>query len=292
MWSSKKRERYAKAESTGGFEELSKKLTDELQAKMYLLKSAEVMSDEWLAMAEFCGRVAKISEVERTLSKTSGTMREGEEVALRFLMEEGKLNLCLRLLVDCRDYVKRNGETPETVNFEKGMGLLLKNAWHHAEALQTTDLPLFCSYVASVLGQAPPKAISNGRQEIQVLHYLKGLSSHLESLSLLNFMTLLKNAKILEHLVLFLDTHHGQLPRSDLLAAAQALSTFVDADDFHTYEHDHISKNAADKVKNFKINFIDDLLSQEDKGDNNNNFDLRATLSPLLRYVQDCHYSN
>jgi hypothetical protein len=34
--------------------------------------------------------------------------------------------------------------------FEKGMGLTLKNAWLHSEAVQTTDLPLLIEYIHDV----------------------------------------------------------------------------------------------------------------------------------------------
>lgn len=34
--------------------------------------------------------------------------------------------------------------------FEKGMGIVLRNAWTHIEALQTTDIPLLVHYVTGV----------------------------------------------------------------------------------------------------------------------------------------------
>lgn len=38
--------------------------------------------------------------------------------------------------------------------FEKGIGVLLANAWMHAEALQTTDLPLLCKHTSNVMATA------------------------------------------------------------------------------------------------------------------------------------------
>lgn len=35
-------------------------------------------------------------------------------------------------------------------SFEKGMGTVLRNAWTHVEALQTTDIPLLVEYVTGV----------------------------------------------------------------------------------------------------------------------------------------------
>ena len=34
--------------------------------------------------------------------------------------------------------------------FERGMGILLRNAWGHLEALQTTDVPLLVEYITGV----------------------------------------------------------------------------------------------------------------------------------------------
>lgn len=61
-----------------------------------------VLSDPWIDMAEVFGRVAHISEVESALpsTKKDATLWETEEQALRFLMEDGKLNLCLRILIE------------------------------------------------------------------------------------------------------------------------------------------------------------------------------------------------
>ncbi len=61
------------------------------------------MSDPWFEMAEIFGRVAHISDVESQLpasKKGDATLWETEEQALRFLLEDGKLNLCLRILIE------------------------------------------------------------------------------------------------------------------------------------------------------------------------------------------------
>lgn len=64
--------------------------------------SYPILSDPWIEMAEVFGRIANISEVESNLpsAKKDATLWETEEQALRFLLEDGKLNLCVRILVD------------------------------------------------------------------------------------------------------------------------------------------------------------------------------------------------
>ncbi len=68
-------------------------------------------------MADIFGRVANISDVESKLpsAKESATLWETEEQALRFILEDGKLNLCLRLLIEFKSKqieTRRNGRGP------------------------------------------------------------------------------------------------------------------------------------------------------------------------------------
>ncbi len=53
-------------------------------------------------MADIFGRVANITDVESKLpsAKENATLWETEEQALRFVLEDGKLNLCLRILIE------------------------------------------------------------------------------------------------------------------------------------------------------------------------------------------------
>jgi hypothetical protein len=62
-----------------------------------------ILSDSWFEMTEVFGRMATISDMESKLSAgkdDAATLWETEEQALRFLLEDGKLNLCLRSLVE------------------------------------------------------------------------------------------------------------------------------------------------------------------------------------------------
>jgi hypothetical protein len=64
-----------------------------------------IFSDAWCEMANTCGRIAKISDMESTVaaSKADATLWETEEQALRYLLEDGKLNLCLRNMISYKD---------------------------------------------------------------------------------------------------------------------------------------------------------------------------------------------
>ena len=83
--------------------------------------------------------------------KDGSTLWECEELALRYLLEDGKLNLCLRNLVSFKEEQRAewkgaassssastsvgtrsvgSASADASMKFEKGMSLLLKNAWY------------------------------------------------------------------------------------------------------------------------------------------------------------------
>ena len=213
-----------------GLEGLSNRLTRDLKQNVRLITDCPILSDGWCAMADFVGRVKAITDIEAALPKEdeAQTMWEGNELALRYVMENGKLNLCLRTLVAfrnaaygasseaeectaCEDKEYRSGKLDA---FEIGMGGLLRNAWAHDEAVQTTDLPLLVGYVAGVLQDAcgsermarnAERGDISMRQEVSALHYLRHLCLRIHQLP--RFMTLARDEDLVERVVAFLDAH-------------------------------------------------------------------------------------
>ncbi len=181
-----------------------------------------ILSDPWFDMAEIFGRIANISDVESKLpsTKKDATLWETEEQALRFLLEDGKLNLCLRNLIEFKTgqtkarKAERGAMVPhvtafygflfihfqfvqidfvnECDKFEKGLGTIMRNAWLHVEVLQTTDLPALMNHIADVFEAALelPKVIEtlvkqgdlHQRQEVLVFYYLFGVLKHIEDI--------------------------------------------------------------------------------------------------------------
>lgn len=113
-------------------------------------------------------------------SKDGATLWEGEELALRFMLEDGKLNLCLRMLDDysrcallghdtewvtklgmgatlCSGntavplYVHTRAALEACEKFEVGVCRTLHNVWGHPEAAQTSDVPLLLELLTRVL---------------------------------------------------------------------------------------------------------------------------------------------
>lgn len=73
-------------------------------------------------MAEIFGRIARVSDMESKLpsAKKDATLWETEEQALRFLLEDGKLNLCLRILVEFKSKqseARKNRNGPMVIQY-------------------------------------------------------------------------------------------------------------------------------------------------------------------------------
>ena len=62
--------------------------------------------------------------------------------------------------------------------FEKGMGVMLRNAWSHVEALQTTDLPLLVSHVAAVLQLPSDPAPFSAERRLEFAQALRCTAAH------------------------------------------------------------------------------------------------------------------
>ncbi|ETV97621.1 hypothetical protein, variant [Aphanomyces invadans] len=189
--------RYERTAGVDSLEKLSQKLTADLRNHIRFLGDYPVLSTEWKEMAHNMKRFGEISEMERQLPKhENATLWECEELALRYILEDGKLNLCLRLLVEYKDYehgISQRELDPDTKalvsQFERGLGVMLKNAWLHVEALQTTDLPLLLEYIAGVLTFCEEEPVFVEKkdlvdsQETIVVYYLHGLLKQLEHIS-------------------------------------------------------------------------------------------------------------
>ena len=91
-------------------------------------------------MAKVMNRIGQITESEVALPKedADATLWDCDERALRFLLEDGKINLCLRNLIEFKEAQRKMRREKKMVpvqlhesmvDFEKGSGLTLKNAW-------------------------------------------------------------------------------------------------------------------------------------------------------------------
>jgi hypothetical protein len=187
--------------------------------------------------------------------------------------------LCGRLVVNCACTCRA-----ECDKFEKGIGVVLRNAWKHVEALQTTDVPALIDYIAEIAEGALryPTIMEtycrNGdfhlRQEVIVFEYLGALISNLEALGDSRYhicknsqimstlplkpslavtcahrvMPLLRARRIFMTGVNLLNTYHSGLSTDTKLLIASCLSQVAETEDFATYREEYVRDSADAEV--------------------------------------------
>lgn len=295
-----KPDRYSAKEAVDELEALSEKLAADLRRQIRAMANFPICSDQWNEMADVLGRVAHVSDMEAKLPspKTEATLWETEELALRYLLEDGKLNLSLRNMVEFKQHVKqmlKEGQKPSPENapkfdkFEKGMGIVLRNAWNHVESLQTTDLPLLITHIGDVLETALfasdlmelyAKADDlTQRQEVIVFQYLDTLMKHVDDIHEDRIMPKIREKNIFMNGVKFVTIYHSSLSGADALKAVEALSGLVQTEDFQTYKDMYVSQQEDAYTL---IEFRESVLMhyQDD-------FKTRRIVRPLIDVVQN-----
>jgi hypothetical protein len=232
-----------------------------------------ILSAEWIALVDSLKQLARLVQLESRMPPntkasevcgrdpdTHGTLwdQEAHENAIRILVEEAKVNLCLRMMSDYKRWQYNSSERARTMQeamgafnmsetsldnkcrmFEESLGILLMKAFQHKETLQLMDIPLLiehCCVVFSRASQVPtPVDIATAKtQEILVPYYFSSLMKHSEDL---NNEELLARAR--ETNLIFLAAQHlcsemyTTLPEV-LLVGAEGFAALADNEDFRT----------------------------------------------------------
>ena len=259
-----KTEKYDTSQDSDSIGDLSKRLQQDLRKCAHSLGSYRPFSDRWLKMAEALFRIGNITKMEVALPKESkdATLWDCDELALRFLLEDGKLNLVLRNLIGYKTLERDmllQGKSPKDEfkvaarHFESGSGVTLKHAWLHIEALQTTDLPMMVEYIAGILAAvveypARMQGVSvklgdtdpDDLQEKICPHYILALMKGLDAIEEDRIMPSVRRFRLLPMFIRFLQLHHAVLSEDTLKASCEALSIIFDTDDFQTNEERYI----------------------------------------------------
>jgi hypothetical protein len=198
-------------------------------------------------------------ESKLSASKNDATLWETEEQALRYLIEDGKLNLCLRNMIAYKQFQRGllnaspaereayQERSTECIQFERGLGVVLRNAWSHVEALQTTDLTGLLNHIADVFESAldDPASIESyakagnlhQRQEIMAYFYMRGLLRHLEDVTEGRVMPLIRERGLFMLGVRVLQLTHESLLKENVVVAAECMALFVETEDFDTHRY-------------------------------------------------------
>ena len=304
MSSKSKTDKYSSKVESDSLEDLSKKLAEDLRKHIRKLASFPLFADAWFEMADVLGRVANVSDMESKLAagKEDKTLWETEEQALRFLLEDGKLNLCLKNLIDYKQHQRRArviGSGPifefavECDKFERGLGTILKNAWSHVEALQTSDLTGLMNHIADVIEGAleAPEVLRchckagdlHQRQEIVVFYYLFDVMRHVDQIGEGRVMPTIRERGLFMLSINLIERVHTGVLAIHILKALGALSLMTGTEDFSTYTNQYIKYDNVATLIEFKAQCLVPLQTD---------FENRKTIRPLVDCIDKAKRQN
>lgn len=232
-----------------------------------------ILSSEWIALVDSLKQLARLVQLESRMpantkvseaagrnQDSEGTLwdQEAHENAIRILVEEAKVNLCLRMMTDYKrwqyDAVEKQRVMNEAMQmyemnemqldqkcrmFEESLGVLLMKAFQHKETLQLMDIPMLIEHCVLIFSRAKdvPKPIDPSTaktQEIIAPHYFSSLMKHAEEL---NNGELLAKAR--ETNLIFYAARHAfdetfSTMIDTLLVVAEGFAALADNEDFRT----------------------------------------------------------
>jgi len=206
--------------------------------------------------------MGKVSEFKGRDGESEGTLwdQEQHENAIRILVEEAKVNLCLRMMNDYKKWAYDAGLKDQTMQhalqvfsaegkqmsmpqlenkcteFEEFLGLLLTKAFTHVETLQLMDIPLLIEHCALVLGKVQSKLARGGTktQETVVLYYFASLMTHSESLNNGEVLAKMRELDLMHLAVEVALTNQDSFPPEVVPEFLKGLAALANNEDFQT----------------------------------------------------------
>lgn len=167
---------------------MNKRLAGDIRSRMRRICATRPFSDEWASLVDVMvhlGSVATMEERETVVgvpysalvmllvqqhratndstelgkSQQLSTIWERSEVCVRIVIEEGKINLLVRSLMDFYAAMPTSTDRDRASQYEVGLGCLVRSSLVALEALQTLDLRALLEHVAV--------ALTNGCKELE-----------------------------------------------------------------------------------------------------------------------------
>ena len=257
-------------------QELTRKLGVELRPHIRAISNYPLFSAHWCSITETLQHVASVALMESTNSVESlaqqptesgtrkGSLWDREDLCIRFILEEGKLNMLIRMLYDTKALYRKCKKEPDHLMhlveksgspmdltsvegklqvLEGSVGTILKVAFENDEVLQTCDMPLLVQHVAEVLQfcvdeeeELEASQELSTSQESMVFHYLKDLAEHLHILDEERVFDLLVEHRIIPIVTSFLHVYHNVLSLDTRYAAALFFAQLCSAELFKGYQ--------------------------------------------------------
>ncbi|KAJ9469716.1 hypothetical protein DIPPA_00094 [Diplonema papillatum] len=204
-------------------EVVNKRLNQDLRHRVRRIAYSPPLSPEWRDVADIIGHISNIASMESkdSLNRPGSSVWERDELCIRYIIEESKTNLLMRLMIDFKSvmYDKQPIETssdPEVTSFlkqfEASMGELLRCLFTAVEALQTLDMSAMIEYIERALNAAntDPGTYDAQSQEVVVISYLYLILSHIERLDEDKVLGLMLDHSILPAVLRHFEHYHSR----------------------------------------------------------------------------------
>jgi len=265
MFGSSRKELYQDNADAADLEELSAKLSSDLRQHVRAINISPWLTEEWIELTKSLRYVASIAQMEENLKKNKGpsnqTMWEGDDLACRFVLEEAKLNVLLRMITQYKENSQADTSGALAKAFgasfgvdgkqmitaaERDIGTILRCSFEHVEANQTIDIHCLCAHSSSVLGalieaaEAGPLHDLTGLQEVGVVYYLESLGRYLEELGEDRVMEIYGDHGLASKLIAALALCHTVYDKDTVVAALRALNSIFDSEHFQSHPEMHL----------------------------------------------------
>jgi len=284
---------------------MSKKLSADLRNSVRQINNVPYLSNEWFSMVDTLAHISNIAQMEQQQPKRGGCLWDRDEYTVRFVIEEGKLNLCLRMLVEhterrrntaaCQQLISHKASEKNwpqekvwqsTNRFEQSMGQLLLHCFKNVETFQTLDMQVLAEHCAAVLSHANstqllktvPPEVAAVMQELLSLNYLQLLGTHLESLNEDVIVNVLAQHGVVAHVIDLLFESHQHMDKASQQRGCQFLSAVFNAENFSNHRNRIIPTSQL----NERLVAFKDLLLQESVKD----YKQRKAVQYLLDEIQ------
>ena len=156
---------------------LAKKLTSNLKDSVSEIEVSPPITRSWLYVNDQIRKVASVVSQEKSSSAISSTASDPSSSSsssvvekskglwessgfdgVRYLLEAGKLNVMMRIVLEYVMFMQTpSGRESVVLNeaecsaFESNCAIIFQAAWNHVESVQTSELPLSASVLVSIM---------------------------------------------------------------------------------------------------------------------------------------------
>lgn len=243
---------------------LSTRLVADLRQHISNIRLTDVYSDDWVDMAQVLERVATVVVAEDTFEKESKdtTLWESEEAALRFILEDSKMSVLVRMLQAFKDAQRetilsgdadalaaRDANADAAGVYERALSTILAFGLFHAEVVETVDITMLLTIVKDSLefAVAMPDAVAerlHGTLEAKAFSIVDSVVRRCEDTSEERVMPALLDLNVLPICLRFLHLHADKLSDVERGTALRAMAAVVDTEAFGISEAAYLGDEA------------------------------------------------